>query len=30
MPKLLRLTPEFKAQPVRLGFESMEPMESRK
>jgi transposase len=30
MPKLLRFTPEFKAQAVRLVFESMEPTESRK
>jgi len=30
MPKMLRFTPEFKAQAVRLVFESMEPTESRK
>jgi putative transposase len=30
MPKLLRFAPEFKAQAVRLVFESMEPTESRK
>jgi len=30
MPKMLRYTPEFKAQAVRLVFELMEPDESRK
>jgi len=30
MPKMMRYTPEFKAQAVRLVFESMEPTESRK
>ena len=30
MPKLLRFTPEFKAQAVRLVFELMKPTESRK
>lgn len=30
MPKLSRFTPEFKAQAVRLVFESMKPIDSRK
>lgn len=30
MPKMMRYTPEFKAQAVRLVFESMEPSETRK